>query len=150
MGAFATWTASNTELSIRCYSNLLFIYTNTYYNCGRNGYTSSSGRSTTAAAVGVPVAGGGAGSLHGPCYHFFYFALAINLHLYSIYFLASMYQPSLPNAMLNAWAPGLSSGFQNPGLKPFGRQSLIVRAQFGCLSLELWASVGNTGKELST
>ena len=101
-----------------------------------------------AAAAGVPVAGGGAGSLRGPCYHFFYFALAINLHLYLLS--GSMYQPSLPNAMLNAWAPGLSSGFQNPGLKPFGRQSLIVRAQFGCLSLELWASAGNTGKELST
>ena len=34
------------------------------------------------AAAGAPVAGGGARSLHGPCYHIFILFFAVNLHLY--------------------------------------------------------------------
>ena len=48
---------------------------------GNGDGTNSSRRSTTAAA-GAPVAGGGARSLHGPCYHIFILFFAVNLHLY--------------------------------------------------------------------
>ena len=55
---------------------------------GNGDSANSSGRSATAAA-GAPVAGGGARSLHGPCYHIFILSFAVNLHLYLL--LASMY-----------------------------------------------------------
>ena len=89
----------------------------------------SSGRSATAAA-GAPVAGGGARSLHGPCYHFFIFFFAVNLHLYLLSGfsvqtkLAQHYAMSLESTaqlrLSKFWAGALWP------LEPY------VRAQLGC------------------
>ena len=93
-----------------------------------------SGRSATAAA-GAP--GGGARSLHGPCYHIFILFFAVNLHLY----LLSGF--NVPTKLAQHYAKSLGSTAQLR-LSKLWAEALwppepYVRAQLGCLTLGLWA-----------
>ena len=65
------------------------------------------------AAAGAPVARGGAGSLHGPCYHFFILLFAVNLHLY----LLSIF--NVPTKLAQHYAKTLGSRAQLRLSKPW-------------------------------